>query len=383
MRSIVSLIMAAGTAAALAAPELRQGQFREPEEAKADLAALAGNYPDRTSWTRRAGLIRQGILEGAGLVPLPEKTPLNPVRHSKRELGGYTVENVSLETAPGLFLAGNLYLPSAMPDKMPVVLCPHGHWRKGEWNERGRYRPDMQHRCAAMARMGCGVLAIDMVGYGDSEKLGWDHKKTPKVLTLQLWNSIRALDFLLGLPQADPDRVAVTGASGGGTQTFLLAAVDDRVTLSVPCVMVSAHFYGGCDCESGLPIHVRSSHETNNAEISALIAPKPLLVISNGKDWTRTVPELEFPHLQHIYGLFGAEGLVENAHFAEEGHDYGVSKRQALYAFLGKRFGLDAAAVDESRTKLLDHGQLQVFTEAHPLPDHAVKFGEAVTLPQP
>ena len=95
------------------------------------------------------------------------------------------------------------------------------------------------------------------------------------------------------------------------------------------------------------------------------------------------MPELEFPHLRHIYTLFDAEDMVENAHFEEEGHDYGPSKRKALYAFLGRHFGLDAPGVDESRTETLDHSDLLVFTETHPLPEHALKFGDAVELSAP
>ncbi|NNM29513.1 MAG: acetylxylan esterase [Akkermansiaceae bacterium] len=380
MRPFFFLVLASATASH---GELRQGQFRTPEAAREDLAALAQQYPDKAAWKNRAALIRKGILEGAGLDPLPERTPLNAVRHSLRKLDGCTVENVSLETAPGLFLAGNLWLPADPPDKMPVVLAPHGHGRDLKHVNDGRYRPEKQTRHQSVARMGCAVLSYDMVGYGDSRKLGWIHKQTPNVLRLQTWNSIRALDFMLGLPNVDPKRVAVSGSSGGGTQTFLLAAIDDRVTLSAPCVMVSAHFYGGCDCESGLPIHVRPTHKTNNAEIAALIAPKPLLVISCGGDWTRHVPDLEFPHLQHIYSLLDAKEMVENAHFADEKHDYGPNKRKALYAFLGKHFGLDPARADESRTRLLSHTDLQVFTEKHPLPAHAIKFGETVTLPAP
>ncbi len=360
--------------------ELRQGQFRTPEAAREDLANLVRSYPVKGDWTERAALVRRGILEGAGLEPLPRRTPLEPVRHSLRELDGCTVENVSLETAPGLFLAGNLWLPAKRPTKMPIVLSPHGHSRDPKHVNDGRYKPEKQHRYQSLARMGCAVLSYDMIGFGDSRKLGWVHGETPHVLRLQTWNSIRAVDFMLGLPNADAARVAVSGSSGGGTQSFLLAAVDERITLSAPCVMVSAHFYGGCDCESGVPIHVRPTHTTNNAEIAALAAPRPLLIISCGGDWTRDVPELEFPYLQHVYSLFGKKDMVENAHFADEKHDYGPSKRQVLYTFLAKHFALDATRADDKRTELLTHNDLQVYTEEHPLPKHALKPGQAVTL---
>tara|TARA_Y100001933_G_scaffold144284_1_gene142945 strand:+ start:4548 stop:5267 length:720 start_codon:yes stop_codon:yes gene_type:complete len=230
--------------------------------------------------------------------------------------------------------------------------------------------------------MGAAVFSYDMIGYSDSRKLGWNHNHGKQVLGLQCWNSIRALDFILSLPGIDSSRVGVTGASGGGTQTFLLTALDDRVTVSAPCVMVSAHFFGGCACESGVPIHVRPSHITNNTEIAALCAPRPMLLISCGGDWTSHTPQVEFPFVRRIYGMYGLSNLVKNAHFPDEGHDYGASKRQAMYRFFEKHLKLsrgvqwkskEDTAMDESTVLLESHQILQVFTEKHPVPPHALK----------
>lgn len=360
---------------------LRQGEFHTPAEGKAELQRLAALTTNREDWKKRAALIRQGILQGAGLDPLPKKTALNPLRHHKRVHDGYSVENVALETAPGYFLTGNLYLPlEVAEDGLAAVLCPHGHWGGEDYNGHGRLRPSMQLRCATLARMGAAVFAYDMVGYGDSKKMGWSHRHSDQVLRLQLWNSIRALDYLLSLSGVDPARTAVTGASGGGTQTFLLAAVDDRIAVSVPCVMVSAHFYGGCVGESGLPIHVRPTHTTNNVEIAAAIAPKPLLLISDGDDWTRFTPEVEFPHIQRIYGFFDESSQVENAHFPDEKHDYGRSKRMALYPFLAKHLELDATQVDESKVKIHTHQELAVFDDDHPVPERALEPDRPVSF---
>ena len=362
--------------------ELRVGQFRTPEEGRKELKEILAKTKDREGWEARRKLVRKGIREGLGFQTWPRKTKMRVIRHSKVGRDGYTVENVGIETIPGYFLCGNLYLPSHQSKEMPVILCPHGHWSQEDLHQHGRHRDEMQYRCGALARMGCGVFAYEMVGYGDSKRLGWKHRWDPQVMALQTWNSMRALDFLLNLPGADKTRVGVSGASGGGTQSFLLAALDDRITLSAPCVMVSCHFFGGCRCESGLPVHVRETHVTNNAEIAALFAPKPQLLVSNGDDWTQHNPTLEFPFLQKIYQRYGAGDLVENVHLPEEKHDYGRSKRAALYDFVAKHFRLDRKRAEESKVELIEPETLFVFDEEHPAPGGLLEPNRKVDFPK-
>lgn len=365
-------------------PILCRGNYHTEAEAAAQLKRMASTHSSLKEWKKRAESVRRQILAGAKLSPLPERTPLNAIINNKRSFKGYTVENAAFEASPGFFVYGNLYRPLNRKGKSPGILCPHGHARGPAG---GRLRPDQQNRCATLARMGAVVFSYDMVGFGDSEHLGWNHKH-PQALTLQTWSSIRAVDFLESLSGVDKARIGVTGCSGGGTQTFLLAALDDRVAVSVPVVMVSAHFFGGCPCESGMPIHKTSSLETNNAEIAALAAPRPLKLISVGGDWTKNTPKVEYPYAQSIYKYFGALDKVENTHFPKEKHGYEYVKRQAMYPFMVKHLDLDSKGVldpktgkyDETQNTIEEVGAMRTFDSLADMPKHALKPGSTISF---
>ncbi|MHC4636134.1 MAG: alpha/beta hydrolase family protein [Planctomycetota bacterium] len=361
--------------------QLRRGRYHSEEAAVQELQKFASEYTNLEQWKKKTEKIRKGILEGSELIVPPKKCDLNPIIRNKREYEGYSVENVAIESLPGVFVTGNLYRPTSGEKPYAGVLCTHGHFKGG------RFRADKQKLCGTLARMGAVVFAYDMVGYGEWKTAGFIHRY-PKALKLQTWNSIRALDFITSLENIDAKRIGITGASGGGTQTFLLTAIDDRIAVSVPVVMVSAHFFGGCVCESGMPIHVGKDYVTNNVEIAALAAPRPMLLISNGKDWTKNTPVVELPHLKYIYGFYGAKKNVENLHLPEEGHDYGYSKRKGTYRFFSKHLGLSLeklavadGSIDESPIVVEDESKMHVFDQGNPRPAHSLDQDE-VKFPQ-
>jgi len=320
------------------------GAYYSEEEGAGKLNQLSKSIHSLQDWQAHADSVRRQIRAGMEMEKFPAKTPLNPKFRNKKILDGYTVEAVVFESLPGFFVTGNLYKPVGdfKNKSLAVIASPHGHWDKPD--DYGRFRNETQQRCAAFAKMGALVFSYDMVGFGESRQLDHHYKK---VVIFQTWNTIRIIDFLLSFPEADPDRVAVTGESGGGTQTFLAAALDNRIKVSVPVVMVSAHFFGGCSCESGMPIHRTGNKVFSNVEIACLAAPRPMLLVSDGDDWTKNNPAVEFPFARRIYQLYGKESLVENTHFPNEVHDYGKNKRRAVYEFLAKHLGLNIAAIKD------------------------------------
>lgn len=361
---------------------LCQGNYYEEKEAANIIKQTQEEITSKDDWEARTKIIREGILKGVELETFPERTPLNIIRKDFRRYGSYTVENIAFESLPGVFVTGSLYAPAKPKGKIAGIASPHGHWSKPD--DYGRYRSDVQKRAASLAIMGAYVFTYDMVGYGEMGDHGWEHRHA-KTLKLQTWNSIRVIDFLLTLDKIDKKRIGVTGASGGGTQTFLLAALDSRIAVSVPTVMVSAHFFGGCVGESGMPIHKSETHQTNNVEIASCFAPKPQMIISDGDDWTKNNSTVEYPFMQYIYGLYGKKGNVEHVHLPKEVHDYGLNKRLAMYPFMAKHLKLKIENIQDSNGKIVegkvvieDYANFKIFNSENPLPAHTVKSNDEV-----
>lgn len=361
---------------------LCQGDYYEEKEAAEILKQTQESISSKEDWEARTKIIREGILKGAELETFPQRNPLNIIRKDFRRYGTYTVENVAFESLPGVFVTGSLYAPAQLKGKIPGIASPHGHWSKPD--DYGRYRSDVQKRAASLAMMGAYVFTYDMVGYGEMGDHGWKHRH-PKTLKLQTWNSIRVIDFLLTLDRIDKKRIGVTGASGGGTQSFLLAALDSRIAVSVPTVMVSAHFFGGCVGESGMPIHKSNTHQTNNVEIASCFAPKPQMIISDGDDWTKNNTEVEYPFMQHIYGLYGKKDNVGHVHLPKEVHDYGINKRLAMYPFMAEHLKLKLKNIQDKNGKIIetkvvieDYANFKIFNSENPLPAYAVKSNDEV-----
>jgi len=387
--------------AAEAPPDVRLGKLKD----------LDGYFPftssaTREAWGERAAAVRLQTLVALGLHPLPERTPLKPVIHGKVDCGDYTVERVFFESMPGFFVTGSLYRPAKSEGKAPGVLCPHGHWSNGRFYEEteggiaeairtgaesqpGNGGSPLQSRCAGLARMGCVVFFYDMIGYADSIQLSHElahgfKKQRPDMISeaqwgffspqaeqhlqsimgLQTWNSIRALDFLESLPDVDTARLGVTGASGGGTQTFILGAIDPRPAAIFPCVMVSTAMQGGCTCENASMLRIG----TGNVEFAALFAPKPIGMTA-ADDWTKEMATKGFPELQRHFAMMGAPENVFLHNRTEFPHNYNLPSRMAMYQWFAKHLKTPRPApAEEKPIRVLSKAEATVWTAAHPAP---------------
>lgn len=375
------------------------------------LKDLNGYFPltppkSKAEWEQRADYVRRQILVSQGLWPMPTKTPLNAVIHGKVERPEYTVEKVYFESAPGFFVTGNLYRPKHVKGKAPGVMFAHGHWQDARLFEEtdANLRQELatgqerfvvggksrfQSMCVQLARMGCVVWQWDMLSDSDAVQFSRQTvhlfaKQRPEMNTtanwglyspqaeahlqsimgLQTWNAVRSLDFLLSLEDVDPDRIAITGASGGGTQTMLLAAIDPRIKLSFPAVMVSTAMQGGCTCENASLLRVN----TGNIEFAGLFAPKPQ-GMTTANDWTKEMSTKGFPELKQLYTLLGAPDNVMLQRGEQFPHNYNAVSRSAFYTWLNRHFKLGfQEPVIEQDYEPLTRAQLSVWDAQHPAP---------------
>lgn len=326
---------------------------RQPEDGQKMISWLTSLYSNKTEWETRRDTLRKEVRKRLGidkLLPLCSKE--KPEYSKIRKFDGYTVQNFRLKTVNGHTVCGSIYAPTGK-GKHPLIICPNGHFSNG------RYGKVQQLRLGTLARMGAICVDYDLWGWGESaDEVGSKAHQTSEAHVMQALNGIRILDWMIQRKDVDTKRIGVNGGSGGGTQTVLLTVIDDRYTAANPVVSVSSWFDGGCPCESGMPIQLAGGG-TCNAELAAMFAPKPMMLVSDGGDWTSTTPELEYPYLQRIYGFYGATDKVSNIHLPKERHDFGDNKRNAVYKFFIDTFNLDASKLDESKVTIEDENALR------------------------
>ncbi len=404
--SLVAVLGGPGASLAVELRALPEGE-RPADVRLRSLRTLNSEFPFQAvagpeEWAARREALRRRVRVATGLWPWPERTPLRAVVHGRVDRPEYTVEKVFFESLPGHFVTGNLYRPRGGEGRRPAVLSPHGHETDGRFHDHGleRVREEiasgaerfevggrhyLQARGVQLARMGCVVFQYDMVGYADSVQL--EHRglgvresmNTPvrwgfsspqaelrlqSLMGLQSWNSVRALDFLLSLPEVDPNRVAVEGHSGGGTQTFILAGIDERPAVVFPAVMVSTAMQGGCQCENACHLRIGAG----NVDIAALTAPRPLGMTA-ANDWTLEIEEKGLPDLEALYEMLGARGRVSARTFPQFDHNYNAVSRAVMYGWLNRHLHLGfEEPIVEKDFRPLSRDEASVWSEDHPAP---------------
>tara|TARA_Y100001933_G_scaffold259843_1_gene310666 strand:+ start:14339 stop:16564 length:2226 start_codon:yes stop_codon:yes gene_type:complete len=371
------------------------------------LKNLTGSFPfeppeSLEAWAVRSQQLRRRVLLAAGLWPPPKPKPVNATVWGPVEREGYSVRRVYFQSSPGLWVTGSLYKPAKIEGKIPAILCPHGHWKEGRFHahseeqfekeltwgseqDRPSGRYPLQSRCVTLCRMGCLVFHYDMLGYADSapiKMIAHGTRRRPQMehadhwglfspqaelrlisaLGLQTFNSLRTVDWITSLPEVDASRIGVTGASGGGTQTFMLTAIDDRISAAFPAVMASTSMQGGCPCENACYLRI----DAGNIDFTALAAPRPL-GLSAANDWTVHLESEGLPELKQLYSLYGADENIEGKYFDFE-HNYNAVSRAMMYAFFDKHFRLGHSEVVEQDYQPLTRSEMTVWGPDHPKP---------------
>ncbi len=408
----VVFVVAATLTAQAAAPRVREHDQPSTDRRLGPPKTLDDHFPfvvpdNVEQWHQRSEMLRRRVLVATGLWPMPEKTPLNAVTYGKSQHEGFTVEKVYFESLPGHYVTGLLFRPSEPAAKPSAgVLCPHGHGGRmqrftdeeidaqlaqgGEHFRQSGRTPKLA-RCAQLARMGCVTFIFDMLGYADSVQIpletahrhkdprpeeaepndaGWlfyspdADLRLQSIMGLQTWNAIRALDFLASLPDVDPDRLAVTGGSGGGTQSILLGAIDDRIKVSFPNGMVSTSMQGGCYCENCNLLRI----DTGNVELAALFAPRPQAMTA-ADDWTKEMMTDGYPQLKWLYAMIGNEADVYCRPMLNFKHNYNYVTRATMYQWMNRhlQLGLDDPIVEQDFVPLTE-SETSVWSEEHPRP---------------
>lgn len=302
-----------------------------------------------------------------GLSPRPEKTPLKTAVTGTLKGDGYVVDMVHYQSVPGLYVTGNLYRPAAVKpgEKLPAVFYVCGHSGRGRNGNKVAY----QSHGIWFARHGYACLVVDTLQLGEiaahhhgTYNLGrwWWHSRGYTPAGVEAWNGVRGIDYLVSRGDVDPERIAVTGISGGGAATFWIAAADERVKVAVPVSgMADLEAYvpnrvinGHCDC-----MFCYNAYRWPWTRIAALVAPRPMLFINSDQDpiFPMDANERIINRLERIYSLYGAGDRVDSV-VSVGGHAYRLDIRQAAFRFINSHLKGDAREVADSEIDIVSEG---------------------------
>ena len=380
MRLALLLLLSAGASSSAAQdPAPRPGGEAVldllQERAREALAAIERPL-DRAGWERAVPRLREQLRASLGLARLPEARPRNVRTVGTLDRGAYAIEKLVYETLPGTEVPAHLYRPAKVEGKAPAVLFVPGHWYADS-----KTKADFQAFCANMARWGFVVLAYDPFGQGERGISIRDHRRTellPAGVAQQAivdFESSCALEVLRSRPDVDPARIGITGASGGGYNSWVMAALDPRIAVSVPVVGTS-EFHEQIrvvrerdwyDAKEHCHFIPRLLRFANNHEFVAMIAPRPLMIIAAHNDHGFRIPgnrEVS-DYAKRLYAAVGAPEKVGYFEDEAEGHGYQAKKREVAYGWFRKwlKGEGDGSPVPEPPTELppWDASELRCF----------------------
>jgi hypothetical protein len=341
-------------------------------------------------WNRARPRFRQEYFDMLGLWPLPEKTPLHARVTRTLERGDYVVDMLHYQSRPGLYVTGNLYRPATVApgQKLPAILYVCGHslrprnGNKTAYQSNGIWFARHAYVCLVLDSLEMGELTCTHHGTYREGRWWWlSRGYTPA--GVECWNGVRGIDYLVNLNYVDPERVGVTGISGGGAATFWIAAADERAKAAVPVSGLSDLISqvpnrvvnGHCDC-----MFLYNTYQWAWARVAGMVAPRPLLFVNSDADaiFPMDGNERVINRLERVYSLMGAGDLVDSV-VSIGGHAYRQDIRQAAFRFMNTYLKNDPRPVLDSEVDLVTSAP----SETHPIPPEQLRvFPQDADLPK-
>jgi dienelactone hydrolase len=355
-------------------------KYLQQETAKVS-ARYAQDIVSRDAWEIKRPQYLEEYFYMLGLVPRPEKTPLNATVTGTLSRDGYVVDMLHYQSRPGLYVTGNLYRPAAIKpgERLPAIFYVCGHSNRGRdgnkvaYQSHGIWFAKHGYICLTVDSLQLGEIAAFHHGTYRLERWWW-HSRGYTPAGVEAWNGVRGIDYLIGRPDVDPQRIAVTGISGGGAATYWITAADERVKAAVPVSgMADLESYvsnrvinGHCDC-----MFLYNTFQWPWTRIAGLIAPRPLLFTNSDKDdiFPMDANERVINRLERLYSLYGAGDRVA-AMVSVGGHAYRKDIRQAAYRFINSHLKGDAREVMDSEADLVSEGNKP---GAYPIPPEKLR----------
>ena len=337
---VVTLLACAGPVLAQQNAAARHQQFLEflKKTAAAISAQSLSAFDNLERWKQQRPVMKRQMLYMLGLDPMPKRTTLHAQITGVLQRPKYRIEKVVFQSLPGLYVTANMYVPHQRAGPLPAILyvCGHSPHPKGA-------KSDYQDRAIWFASNGFAVLVLDTLEFG--EVAGLHHGihdlnlwywlslgYTP--IGVEVWNAVRALDYLETRPEVDKQRFGMTGISGGGATTWYTAAIDERIAAAAPVCSTftfgsqAAHWVasGQCDC-----IYFHNTYLEDLPLAGALIAPRPLFIFSGQRDgdFPPDGYHAVFNKVKQVYDLYGgSEG--QQARVRELDEDVGHTDAPAF-----------------------------------------------------